>query len=545
MQRIIFNSLFLIILFSGIFLRFYQLGGIPDSLNWDEVSWGYNAFSILETGKDEHGITLPLTFKAFGDYKQPVYVYSQVIPILLFGLNSFAVRFPSAFFGSLTILSVYFMVYELFFNKSQPKNLAIIGMAFFAFSPWSIQFSRVAFEANVGIFFTITGVWLFLRGIRLKQLLLMATGSIIMSLSCYTYHSQKVFTPLLFAGLLVYANDYLLENKKRVLLIILVFILSNSLWLADSRTTQRGRSVMFTSQQTQILQKSTQKIDEDRNDNNQIATILHNRRVVYTTKYIENYLLHFDPNFLFINGDNARHHAPRSGVLFLFTLPFILLGMILSWKENRKQLWIIFYWLLLAPVASALAVDAPNASRSMVFLPTWQIFTAYGLMQTFLYLKNKEFKISAFKFKTHAFFMFVILFISLANVSIYIHEYFKHTDTDFSAYWQYGYREAVILANEFENKNIVYLSDIEQPYIFHLFYNKVDPLTYLKDGGSERLKKDCFSINNSFFGKCEAEIREGSIVVTGKKESISQLKGIPVKVINHPNGEPAIYLYNL
>ena len=49
----------------GTFLRFYNLGNVPNSLDWDEVSWGYNAYAILQTGKDEYGTTLPISFKAF------------------------------------------------------------------------------------------------------------------------------------------------------------------------------------------------------------------------------------------------------------------------------------------------------------------------------------------------------------------------------------------------------------------------------------------------------------------------------------------------
>jgi len=91
--------LILAIFLVGTFLRFYNLGIVPNSMEWDEVSWGYNAYSILRTGKDEYGVSLPISFKAFGDYKQPVYVYSEVIPIAIFGLNSFAVRFPSALYA--------------------------------------------------------------------------------------------------------------------------------------------------------------------------------------------------------------------------------------------------------------------------------------------------------------------------------------------------------------------------------------------------------------------------------------------------------------
>src|ERR1700740_2490700 len=107
-----FLSIFLLIFFIGSFLRFYQLGSVPGSMDWDEVSFGYNAYSVLHTGKDEYNVIYPLLFRAFGEYKQPVYAYLDVVSIDLFGLTAFAVRSPSAFFGSISIIFVYLLTFE-------------------------------------------------------------------------------------------------------------------------------------------------------------------------------------------------------------------------------------------------------------------------------------------------------------------------------------------------------------------------------------------------------------------------------------------------
>ena len=88
-------------------LRLFALGSNPPGLYWDEVSLGYNAYSILKTGHDEHNRFLPIdTFKAFGDYKPPGYIYATVPSIALFGLNNFAVRLPSALAGTLLVWGV-------------------------------------------------------------------------------------------------------------------------------------------------------------------------------------------------------------------------------------------------------------------------------------------------------------------------------------------------------------------------------------------------------------------------------------------------------
>src|SRR3989344_1238336 len=100
--------LFLILTFASI-LRLWNLGGNPPHLTPDEAAVGYNAYSILKTGRDEYGEFLPIIFKSFGDYKPGLYVYLTVPSVAILGLNEFAARLPSAFFG---IISV-FLIYEI------------------------------------------------------------------------------------------------------------------------------------------------------------------------------------------------------------------------------------------------------------------------------------------------------------------------------------------------------------------------------------------------------------------------------------------------
>ena len=45
----------LAIIILAFILRFYKLGQIPPSLDWDETAHGYNAYSILKTARDEYG----------------------------------------------------------------------------------------------------------------------------------------------------------------------------------------------------------------------------------------------------------------------------------------------------------------------------------------------------------------------------------------------------------------------------------------------------------------------------------------------------------
>src|SRR5579859_5428702 len=105
------------IIIIALFLRFYHLGNAP-SLTWDEAAWGYNAYALGIDGRDEFGRFLPHDYlESFGDFKPPMYAYLDIIPVKILGVTPLATRFPSAFFGVLTVLMTYFLVKQIFFKS--------------------------------------------------------------------------------------------------------------------------------------------------------------------------------------------------------------------------------------------------------------------------------------------------------------------------------------------------------------------------------------------------------------------------------------------
>jgi 4-amino-4-deoxy-L-arabinose transferase-like glycosyltransferase len=508
----IYIFLFVFILVIGLIFRFYKLGEVPDSLNWDEVSWGYNAYSILETGKDEYGVAFPLSFQAFGDFKQPVYVYLTSLSIKFFGLNAFAVRLPSALLGSLTMPFVFLLVYSMFYKENYRKKLSLLAMFFFAISPWSIQFSRVAYEANVGLFFVVTGASLFIFGLASGRKKYLYTSVIPLIISGYSYHSEKIFTPIFIVGLLFYAHSFFKTSKKTLFIIFILFLLGSMGWIVDTRTTARGRSVTFFSNQNQVLKDSVEKLSTDRLNNDKLGLLLDNRRVAYVNKYFENYLSHFDLNYLFVKGDDAKHHAFGMGMLYLISLPIIIAGLI---KIDKKKYFFLFFWFFLAPVASSLAIDAPNSSRDLIILPTWQIFEALGFY--YLLSGNNNFKWRMLKA--------AIIFLFGINIAYYSFNYFSHTNSELSLYWQHGYSDAAEIAQTLRETGVrVFFSQkYEQPYIFYLFYNQYNPQKYISSGGSSRIKQNCFAIDNVYFGECNSKITRNDLLISINKSEGSGL----------------------
>ena len=201
-------KLLAIIILVAVSVRFVGVGSTPPSLNWDEISHGYNAYSILKTGQDEWGQAFPTIFRAYGDYKLPVYIYLTALSELLLGLTPLAVRLPSILAGIGSVIFTYLLVGELGgLGRSEKKmqTVALLSAFLMAIEPWSFFLSRGAFEANLAQFFVISGVYFFLRG--LKNNASFVVSSVLFGFSVWTYNSARVFVPMLVLLLVVSSRN--------------------------------------------------------------------------------------------------------------------------------------------------------------------------------------------------------------------------------------------------------------------------------------------------------------------------------------------------
>ena len=477
----------LVIIIFGFFLRFYQLGDNPAGLDWDEASLGYNAYSILKTGRDEYGNFLPFSFRSFDDYKPPVYVYLTVPSVAIFGLNNFSVRFPSALLGSITVFITYFLVMELAKKYEHKEKLSLLTAFLLAISPWHLQFSRVAFEANVGLFLFITGTLFFLKGLNKGYFYILS--SIFYVLSLYTYHSNRVVVPVFAMGFLLYFRQEIWKLKKWFIISLIIgFIglipLIKIFFFSPSGAARFGAVSVFTS--SGIIDESINKINNDDKLNLPFSEIVHNRRLYFLRYSLENYLDHFNPIFWFINGDakgevdvSGRHRAMGMGVLYWWEAPFLLAGIYFLIKNKFNNKFIIFWWFLTAPLAAAITTGNPHAVRSLLFLPIFQIFTAYGVIRVF-----GGFRV--FRGIKQKLLIVAITGFAIFNFIYYLDSYYLHTPWVWSQWWQYGYRQVAEYAKQNENKydKIIVTNTYDQPHIFFLFYQKIDPAWYQTSEGS-------------------------------------------------------------
>src|SRR5438477_1233549 len=132
----------LLVMGGGIFLYTYRLNHNPPGIFIDESSIAYNAYCIAKTGRDEHGIAWPLYFRAFGEYKNPVYIYVLAAIYRLTGPSTIGARLLSA----VAVFSTALLLGLLCFNISRRRGLPLIVICFALLTPWLFELSRVILE---------------------------------------------------------------------------------------------------------------------------------------------------------------------------------------------------------------------------------------------------------------------------------------------------------------------------------------------------------------------------------------------------------------
>lgn len=563
------SLLVLVVLTAGV-LRLYQLANIPPALTWDEVAWGYNSYSLGIDGRDEFGVFLPYKFiESFGDFKPPLYAYVGIIPIKIWGLTEFAVRFPSAFFGVLTVFLTYFLTKEIFYsnsksgtlNSKQNENpnhlehkqlkienfkleiLALTAAALLAISPWHINLSRAAFEANVSQFFIVFGIYLFLLALR-KNMWLLVISAVSFVLSFYTFNTARVFVPMIVIILgLVFIKKLWKHKKQTIIAGIVGFLLLFPIigFLFSPQASLRFREVnIFTD--SSIIERANQEIEND--NNSLISKALHNRRIKYAVSFVSHYFDHFNPSFLFIKGDgNPKFSTQDVGQLYIWSIPFLIIGALLLFRKREGQWWIVPVWLLVGIIPAATARETPHALRIETTLPMFQIIIAYGFINSMIFLRERVHKSWLYKV-----IVYVLLLLLLLNVGYYLYGYYVHYSREYSREWQYGYKEAIKYAVENEdNYDRIYITDkLGRPYIYYLFYGNVSPDDFRVDSNVQR---DVFGFVNvlrvgkyTFAKHLQSDNSEGKFLFIDDPLSVPQNAFI-LKEINRLDGEPSLIIY--
>lgn len=474
-----------LLIIGAFFLRFYKIDLVPASLYYDEVDYGFQARSLIETGKDYRGKLSPFYVHSFNDVRAPIPAYLTVLTTLLFKTPELQVRMPSVILGVFNILLIFLLV-RVITKKFLPSFLT--GLVF-ATNPWQVQFSRYSHEVISMLAIYLFALFFFFKAIKSKSFKYLFAAVVLFSLDVYTYRIMSFFIPITFTSLfLIYKKELVFYGLRKLiflagvsLCLILPFLYFTTLAAPD---IPRINQLAITSDpQIPIWVQRNREIDSGNIQNPTIGTkaiptsfFYHNKLFSWLDSFFNNYFQTISSEFLFIKGDlNLRHSIPQMGQIFFIDILGLIFGLFyigkrLNLKENQ---WLLI-WFLLAPIPAALTFDgAKHASRLFIFSAPLLIMIGLGWWNIFEILrKNKTSKI-----------IFPTLMIIWSMLFIfYLHNYFVHYPLISARSFGYGFKQAMQKISKEESKfnEVAMVATKDPPMIYYLFWSNTPP--YLLQG---------------------------------------------------------------
>ena len=421
-------------------LRICWLGEAPNTFSTDEASNGYDAYSILLTGRDRYGNFLPLLLQAFNDSRESLYVFLVIPFIKLWGLNEFSVRFPAAVAGILTVPVVYFLAKELFTRE----RIALFASFLVAISPWSIYFSRLAFRANLFPLVFCLGLLFFCRSWRKPYYLIVS--SLCFGLCLHSYSAARVFVPLFLLGLVAICYRRLIKHLAisliATILFLVIFLFLLQFWISP---------------------EGSARVSEIGLETNIFKLLLY-------------YLSYLEPVFLFFYGDfSVRRSVTTIGIgqLYIWEIFTVITGLLALKKENTIVSKILFLWLFLYPIPAALT-EEQHAIRAIIGMPLFALVSSYGF-----WLIYEIFTTNSQKLKKN-----LLIYAIALSFCYHIYAYYNYSQNKISdtgvGHWQYGMAEALTYAENNNRECVVVSNKFKRPNMYILFYTKYPPVEYQK-----------------------------------------------------------------
>jgi len=479
-------SLLILIFTISFSLRFYQLGKIPNGISPDEATIGYNAYSILKTGKDIYGENLPLFFQLFDSNVGGLTVYSLLPSIIAFGLSDFSIRVIPAALGVVATIVMYLLTRSLY---PKDKYISFISSLTFALAPWSVAISRAAFGHIDIILFYLLFLLFFVLSIS-KNRKFIFLSVLFLGLTLYIYLAGIIYLlPLLIITGVIYRKE--LFKNMPVLIISIAILFSIALpalkyyYSPNARTRLTSISV-FTPEVT--LPTSIAEIDYDQANGLPLSNIIHNRRLIYADELASNYLKYLNLDYLFVNAKDVRYfYINYVGLFYFIELPFFLFGLYWTIKRRTKSDLLILGLLLIGPLPAIITLGTAYPHRALLMLLAIQLISAVGIAKAFeLFHGQKKSMFSG------------IIYIGLPviyaiNSLFFIHQYFIHVPREFSSEkdngaWYSTVRDVIPFINQYGDnyQKIVFTQTQPKlvPASYFLFYNKIDPKQFQESIGT-------------------------------------------------------------
>jgi 4-amino-4-deoxy-L-arabinose transferase-like glycosyltransferase len=398
------KTLLLLILLIACFLRIFLLDKFPAGLQVDEALIVYNAYTLSQEASDAFGNYFPVHLVGYGWGENAFLSYLLVLPIKIFGLSHFQFfRVIPVFFNLLLLLFIYLLVKELFQQK-----IALLTAFLLALSPWNIALARLLFNVSFLPLFFIAGSFFLIKGLKTTKNYHYFLAAIIWGLSFYVYASSFIWLPILLVLIVFSFKDWLKKIKLAnyfsffvpliiIALPIFLFYLKNQFGILANLD-----KIAFFSLPNLVHTR----LDE--------VSILHLPFYLALPLFIISYILHYNPYFLFFYG-NSLLLSPHIGLVYLFEIPFICLGIILGLKNFKEPSYkFIILWLAFSALPAAFTIESvPHPLRFTTAMGLFEIFAALG----FIYFWQ-------IKFKEKRKLIYALSIFALINFAFFCYDYY-------------------------------------------------------------------------------------------------------------------------
>lgn len=378
------SLIFLILVsFVGLTLRLYRLEKLPEILNRDEAALAYNAYLLGETGRDEWEVSWPLTLQSFGDYKLPGYSVALIPLFSIFGMHDWVVRLPSALASTALIPLLYFLSIRL----GTRKQWALIAAAVVAITPIFFFYGRVAFESILALALFLGAVNLFLaRDDHVYRMMVKdLVGLGLFGIAIFTYNTPLLLLPFILP-MIIWSRGWKLP-KTWLLPVIGLCLIG---WIGSRQlinlSAQKSSITIFKDET--IWQQSV----EYRQQFSDLAQVtVGNKYAFYSQLISRRFVDSFSPLFLVSGkGGHPWHSLPATGHIGLVMYVLFLLGVAIHFVRTvslaAKRQWSDLigplnglYLLVISLAPAAITVDAPHATRSLLFFMMIAYFAVISL----------------------------------------------------------------------------------------------------------------------------------------------------------------------
>lgn len=334
----------------GAAMRFYRLGAFPPGLYHDEAINGLDALRVLEGER-------PVFFEA-NNGREPFFLYSQALSLLVLGRTPFAVRLPAAILGTLVIPATFLMARALFGRRVGAWSAALIAVA-----PWPVNLSRIGLRAISMPFVVALALWLWWEG-RSKdgwqRAWRLSLGGALLGLSLYTYTAARfvIVAVGLFALFQAWADRKRSWHWEFVYLAVAAFLAMAPLLVYGITHWN-----VFVERPAQVSIFSPEI-----NHGHPLGMLARN-------------VLAAAGLFTFRGDRILRHNVPLRPLFDPLISVFFGMGALLSlWKARRSGAHALaLLWTGVMLVPTIMAEDCPHFLRAVGVLPLAAVFPALGL----------------------------------------------------------------------------------------------------------------------------------------------------------------------